>query len=117
MMIIQDQDYVSFCTNSAKVTGNGLNLIQQCARQQKEESSFINSCCEGLGLGDIEAEVMAEMDPNKYFLPNRKSTYRVPITFSETNPEQRAKKKERMMQLDHLFPKGKRQHSLKKLCQ
>ena len=36
---------------------------------------------------------MVEMDPNKYFLPNRKSKHRVPTTFSETNPEQRANKR------------------------
>ena len=93
MMIIQDRDYVSFYTNSAKVTGKGLNVIQQCARQQKEESSFINSCCEALESGDIEVEVIVEMDPNKYFLPNSKSKHRVPTTFSETNPDQRANKR------------------------
>ena len=93
MMIIQDRDYVSFYTNSSKVTGKGLNLIQQHARQQKEESSFSNSCCEALQSGDIKAKVMVEMDPNKYSLPNRKSKHRVPTTFSETNPEQRANKR------------------------
>ena len=36
---------------------------------------------------------MVEMDPNKYFLPNRKSKDRIPTTFSETNLEQRATKR------------------------
>ena len=45
---------------------------------KRKESSFINSCCEALESEDIEAEVMVEMDPNKYFLPNRKSKHRVP---------------------------------------
>ena len=107
---------MSFCTNSAKVTGKGLNLIQQHARQQKEESSFINSCCEVLESGDIEAEVMAERDPNKYFLPSRKSKFRVPTTFSVTNPEQRANKR-KIDVAGSSISKGKRQHSLKKLCQ
>ena len=70
-----------------------MNLIQQWARQQIAESSFINSHCEALQLGGIEAEVMVEMDQNKYFLPNRKSKHRVPTTFSKTNPGQRVTKR------------------------
>ena len=33
-MIIQDRDYISFCTNKAKVTGKGLNLMQQRERER-----------------------------------------------------------------------------------
>ena len=38
---------------------------------------------------------MVEMDPIKYFLPNRKSKHRVPMTYSKTNPEQRATKRKK----------------------
>ena len=50
---------------------------------------------------------MVEMDPNKYFLPNRKSKHRVPTTFSETNPEQRATKRKNDAAGSFYFPKEK----------
>ena len=36
-MIIQDRDYISFCTNKARVTGKGLNLMQQREREIEEQ--------------------------------------------------------------------------------
>ena len=96
MMIIQDRDYVSFCTNSAKVTGKGLNLIQQHARQQKEESSFIDSCCEALESGDIEAEVMAEMiQLNIFYLAESPSKGCLPHLVKQTLSKEQIK--ERLM--------------------
>ena len=48
---------------SVAVTGKGLNLVQQKERE-KAERNLINSACEALESGDIEAEVLIEMDPS-----------------------------------------------------
>ena len=87
-MIIQDRDYISFCTNKAKVIGKGLNLMQQTERDRKAERNFINSACDALQSGDIEAEVLIEMDPSCYFVSNKKAKNRVPANFSSGNPNQ-----------------------------
>ena len=36
-MIIQDRDYISFCTNEAKVTGKCLNCMQQKDRKKSRK--------------------------------------------------------------------------------
>ena len=87
-MIIQDRDYISFCTNKAKVTGKGLNLMQQKERERRAERNFINSACGALESGDIEAEVLIEMDPSRYFVSNKKAKHKVPANFSSGNPNQ-----------------------------
>ena len=76
------------CTNKAKVTGKGLNLTQQKERERRVERNFINSAGEALESGDIEAEVLIEMDLSCYFVSNKKAKHKVPANFSNGNPNQ-----------------------------
>ena len=94
-MIILDRDYISFCTNKAKVTGKDLNLMQQRQRDRKAERNFIYSVCDALESGDIEAEVLIEMDPSRYFVSNKKAKHKVPVNFSSGNPNQEKIKEDR----------------------
>ena len=87
-MIIQDRHYISFCTNEEKVTGKDLTLMQQKERERRVERNFINSSCEALESGDVEAEVLIEMDPSCYFVSNKKAKHKVPANFSSGNPNQ-----------------------------
>ena len=38
--------------------------------------------------GDIEAEVLIEMDPSCYFVSNKKAMHKAPTNFSSGNPNQ-----------------------------
>ena len=42
--------------------------------------------------GDIEAEVLTEMDPSCYFDSNKKAKHKVPANFSSGNANQEKKK-------------------------
>ena len=54
--MIQDRDYITFVTNSAKVTGSGLNLMQKIEWQKKTDNSFVKSALEAMNNGDLEAD-------------------------------------------------------------
>ena len=72
LMIIQDRGYIAFKTQTAKVSGRGLNLKQrkECAERAEH---FIERCCEALQESDIEAEAMLDAQPGQMFAPNKKS--------------------------------------------
>ena len=90
-MIIQDRDYILFCTNKAKVTGKGLNLMQQREREiEKQKGTVINSAYDALESGDIEAEVLIEMDPHTtLFQTKRQSTKFLQTSAVETQIKRR----------------------------
>ena len=98
-MIIQDRDYISFYTYKAKVTGKGLNLMQQRERERERERdrraerNFINSACDTLKSGDIEAEVLIEMDPSCYFVSNKRTRHKVPAKLQQWKPISREDKR------------------------
>ena len=91
-MIIQDRDYISFCTNKAKVTRKRLQSYAAERERKKSRKKLYNSACEALELGDIEADVLIEMDPSCYFVSNKKAKHKVPANFSSGNPNQEKKK-------------------------
>ena len=62
--------------------------MQQKERERRAERNFTNSACEALESGDIEAEVIIEMDPSCYFVSNKKAKHKVPANFSSGNPNQ-----------------------------
>ena len=42
--------------------------------------------------GDIEAEVLIEMDPTHYFVSNKKAKHKLPANFNSGNPNQKKMK-------------------------
>lgn len=94
-MIIQDSTYMAFCNNTGRVSGKGLNLIQSKARQRQEESHFIQSCCDALETGDIDAEVNIDSDPSKFFLSQKRAKHKFPIHSDYSNIEQEKKRKKK----------------------
>ena len=87
-MIIQDRDYISLCTNKAKVTGKSINLQQWKEIERTAERNLINSVSEALESGDNEAEVLIEMDSSCYFVLNKKAKHKVPANVSSGHPNQ-----------------------------
>ena len=84
-----DHDYIAFVTNSAKVTGRGMNLMQKIAHERKTDQIFVNSALEALKSGDIEAEAMIDLDPEAGFIPTQKASHRVPQVYPVVNPTQK----------------------------
>ena len=70
-MMIQDSLYDGFVNNTAKVCGKGMNLKQKLQREAKADANFVNEALEALNSGDIEAEAMIDMEPDKFFEPSK----------------------------------------------
>ena len=87
-MMIQDSLYGGFVNNTAKLCGKGMNLKQKLQREAKADANFVNEALETLNSGDIEAEAMIDIDPDKFFEPSKKVKHKVPDIYSDTNPQQ-----------------------------
>ena len=92
LMMLQDRDYEAHMSNTAKVSGKGMNLKQKNARWNKAED-FVDSCIDAMQNGDLEQEAMFNLHPEKLLVPSKKGRHRVPPTFSKTNPTQTQKLK------------------------
>ena len=87
--MIQDHYYIAFVTNSAKVTGRGMNLMQKIVHERKTDQIFVNSALEALKSGDIGVEAMIDLDPEAGFIPTQKASHRVPQVYPVVNPTQK----------------------------
>ena len=90
LMMLQDRDYEAHMSNTAKVSGKGINLKQKNARWNKAED-FIDSCIDAMQNGDLEQESMFDLHPENFLVPSKKARDRVPPTFSKTNLTQTQK--------------------------
>ena len=93
LMMLQDRDNEAYMSNTAKVSGKGMNLKQKNARWNKAEEDFVDSCIDAMENGDLEQEAMFDLHPEKFLVPSKKARHRVPPTFSKTNPTQTQKRK------------------------
>ena len=100
LMMLQDRDYEAHMSNTAKVSGKGMNLKQKHARWNKAEEDFVDSCIGAMQNGDLEQEEMYNLHPEKFLVPSKKAKHRVPPTFSNTNPTQTQKCKPTKRKLD-----------------
>ena len=99
-MMIQDSEYDAFINNKAKVSGKGLNLKQRRQKEHLQDSKFVDAALEVLQSGNIEAEAMLNMDPDRYFEPSKCACHRVPEVYSSTNPQQKKKGHKRRKRQD-----------------
>ena len=100
LMTLQDRDYEAHMSNTAKVSGKGMNLKQKHARWNKAEEDFVDSCIDAMQNGDLEQEAMFNLHPEKFLVPSKKARHRVPPTFSNTNSTQTQKRKPTKRKLD-----------------
>ena len=100
LMMLQDQDYEGHISNTAKVNGKGMNLKQKAKQWNKAAAEFVDSCIEVMCNGDMEEEVMFDLHPEKFLVPSKKSSHKVPATFSKTNPTQKQKPTKRKLHQD-----------------
>ena len=77
-----------------------MNLKQKTARWNKAEEGFVDLCIDAMQNGDIEQEAMFDIHPEKFLVPSKKARYRVPPTFSKSNPTQKYKLTKRKLAKD-----------------
>ena len=99
LMILQDWDYEADISNTAKVSGKGMNLKQK-TKQNKAEAEFVDLCMDAMCNGDMEQEAMFDLHPEKFLVPSKKAWHKVPATLSKTNPTQKRKPTKRKLHQD-----------------
>ena len=85
-MMLQDTEYDVFINNKAKVSVKGLNLKQRRQKEWLQDAKFVDGALEVMNSGNIEAEAMIDIDPDRYF---KLSQHRVPEVYSSSNPQQK----------------------------
>ena len=73
LMMLQDWDYEAHMSNTAKVSGKGMNLKQKNARWNKAED-FVDSCIDAMQNGDLEQEAMFDLHPENFLKLNPTQT-------------------------------------------
>ena len=68
-MMLQDTEYDAFINNKAKVSGKGLNLKQRRQKERLQDAKFVDAALKVMNSGNIEAEAMINLDPDRYFNP------------------------------------------------
>ena len=89
LMMLQDWDYEAHTSNTAKVSGKGMNLKQKAEQWNKAEVEFVDSCIDAMCNGDMEQEAIFDLHPEKFLVPPKKAGHKIPATFSKTNPTQK----------------------------
>ena len=72
LMMLQDQDYEAHISNTAKVSGKGINLKQKTEQWNKPEVEFVDLCIDAMCNGDMEQEAMFDLHPEKFLVPSKK---------------------------------------------
>ena len=100
LMMLQDRNYEAHISNTAKVSGKGMNLKQKTKQWNKAEADFVDSCIDVMRNGNMEQEAVFNLHPEKFLVPSKKSWHKVPATFSKTNPKQKQKSTKRKLHRD-----------------
>ena len=89
LMMLQDQDYEAHISNTAKVSGKGMNLKQKAEQWNKAEAESVDLCIDVMCNGDMEQEVMFDLHPEMFLVPSTKAQHKIPATLTKTNPPQK----------------------------
>ena len=100
LMMLQDCDYEAHISNTAKVSGKGMNLKQKTEQWNQAEADFVDSCIDAMCNGNMAQEVMFDLHPEKFLVPSEKARHNVPATFSKTNRTQKQKPMRRKLHQD-----------------
>ena len=89
--IIQENNYLSFVSNTGKTIGKGPTSYAKKMKECREQRRYIESACDALLTMDMQGEVNKHTDPDSQFVPSRAAKHRVPKKFSTKNPMQKYK--------------------------
>ena len=89
--IVQENNYLSFVSNTGKTIGKGPTSYAKKMKEHREQRRYIESVCDALLTTDMQGEVDKHMHPNSQFVPSCAAKHRVPKKFSTKNPMQKYK--------------------------
>ena len=89
--IVQENNYLSFVTNTGKTIGKGLTSYMKKMKECREQRRYVKSACDALLTTDMQGKVDKHMDPDSQFVPSCAAKDRVPKKFSTKNPMQKYK--------------------------
>ena len=89
--IVQENNYLSFVSNTGKTIGKGPTSYAKKMKEHREQRRYIESACDALLTTDMQGEVDKHTHPDSQFVPSRAAKHRVPKKFSRKNPTQKYK--------------------------
>ena len=89
--IVQENNYLSFVSNTGKTIGKGPTSYAKKMKEHREQRRYIESACDALLTTDMQGEVDKHTHPDSQFVPSRAAKHRVPKKFSTKNPTQKYK--------------------------
>ena len=101
--IVQENNYLSFVSNTGKTTGKGLTSYTKKMKERREQRRYIKSACDTLLTTDMQGEVDKHTHPDSQFVPSCAAKHRVPKKFSRKNPMQKYKNRGLATQ-EHYLP-------------
>ena len=87
--IVQENNYLSFVSNTGKTIGKGPTSYAKKMKERREQRRYIESACDALLTTDMQGEVDKHTHPDSQFVPSHTTKHRVPkkILKKESNAE------------------------------
>ena len=89
--IVQENNYLSFVSNTGKTMGKGPTSYAKKMKERREQRRYIKSACDALLTTDMQGEIDKHVHSDSQFVPSRAAKHRVPKKFSTKNPMQKYK--------------------------
>ena len=91
--IIQENNYISFMSNTGKTMGKGPTQFAKRMKECRAQRKYIESACDAIPTTDLQGEVEKHTDLDALFVPSNVAKHRVPKKFSTKNPLQKFKQR------------------------
>ena len=91
--IIQENNYISFMSNTGKTVGKGPTKFAKRMKECRAQRKYVESTCDAILTTDLRGEVEKHTDPDALFVPSNAAKHRVPKKFSMKNPIQKFKQR------------------------
>ena len=91
--IIQENNYISFMSNTGKTVGKGPTQFAKRMKERRAQRKYVESACDAILTTDLRGEVEKHTDPDALFIPSNAAKHRVPKKFSTKNPLQKFKQR------------------------
>ena len=91
--IIQENNYISFMSNTGKTVGKGPTQFAKRMKEHRAQRKYVELACNAILTTDLRGEVEKHTDPDALFVPSNAAKLRVPKKFSTKNPLQKFKQR------------------------
>ena len=83
-------EWLNFIENKGKSIGKGPNLLTNKLKERRQMRNFADSIIDALKQGRLDADLEKHNNLDRYFVGSASAKHRVPRTFSDRNPTQKA---------------------------